>query len=147
MTDKTFDITAEAVDETTVIHVKNAAGELLYADGKERKKPVQIVIYGPGSDAFAAVESRQSSRSVKRMQENDGKFVAAPFEERRVEAAEDLAALTVAFVNFSYPPAGDAQGAKLFAAVYGDQKLGFIAKQVQQTVTDWGKFKTASAAS
>lgn len=146
MTNVAYDITTEAVDETATIHVKNAAGELLYADGKERKKPVQIIIYGPGSDAFAAVESRQSSRTIKRMQDNDGKFTAAPFEERRSEAAEDLAALTVNFVNFAYPPAGDAQGAALFAAVYRDPKLGFITKQVQQAVTDWGKFKIASAA-
>lgn len=146
MTNTAFDITAEAVDETATIHVKNAAGELLYADGKERKKPVQIIIYGPGSDAYAAVEARQTGRTVKRMQDNAGKMTPAPYEERRNEAAEDLAALTVNFVNFAYPPAGDAQGAALFAAVYRDPKLGFITKQVSQAVQDWGKFKTASAA-
>jgi hypothetical protein len=146
MTDQTFDITVEAVDETTTIHVKNAAGELLYAD-KERKLPLQIVLWGPGSDAFGIVESRQSARAVKRMQENDGKVSVAPLEDRRRDTAEDLAALTVRFVNFSYPPAGKAEGSALFAALYADPKLGFIAKQVSQTVSDWGKFKSASPAS
>lgn len=146
MTNAVFDITKEAVDDTATIHVKNAAGELLYADAK-REKPVQIVIYGPGSAAFGVVEARQTGRAVKRMQDNDGKIAVAPFEERRAEAADDLAALTVKFVNFAYPPAGDAEGEKLFAAVYRDPKLGFIAKQVQQTVSDWGKFKGGSPAS
>jgi len=139
MSDTNYDITQEAVDETTTIHVKNAAGELLYAD-KARTKPVQIEIWGPGSDAFGIVESRQSSRAVKRMQENDGKITVAPHEDRVRETAEDLATLTRSFINLAYPPAGNAQGAELFAALYRDKKLGFIAKQVTQAVGDWGKF-------
>lgn len=141
-----LDITTQAVDDTATIHLKNAAGELLYAD-KERKLPVQIVIWGPGSDAYGVVEARQSTRAVKRMQDNDGKITVAPFEDRVRETAEDLAAITVAFKNFSYPPAAKAEGAELFAAVYADQKLGFIAKQVSKFVADWGNFKAASPAS
>jgi len=142
----TFDITSEAVDDTATIHVKNAAGELLYAD-KERTKPLQIVIWGPGSSAFGVVESRQSARAVKRMQDNDGKVTAAPFEDRLRDSAEDLAALTIEFVNFAYPPKPDARGAELFTAVYADQKLGFIAKQVTKFLGDWGNFKSGSPAS
>lgn len=138
-----FDITTQAVDDTAVIHVKNAAGELLYADA-ERTKPVQIIIYGPGSKAFGLVEARQSARAVKRMQDNDGKITVAPFEERQRETAEDLAAITVRFENLSYPPAGKAEGVELFTALYADPKLGFIAKQVSKFVGDWGNFKAAS---
>lgn len=137
-----FDITTQSVDDTAVIHVKNAAGELLYADA-ERSKPVQITIYGPGSKAYGLVESRQSSRAVKRMQDNDGKISVAPFEERLRETAEDLAAITVRFTNFTYPPAEKAEGAELFTAVYADPKIGFIAKQVAKFVADWGNFKAA----
>ncbi len=139
-----FDITTQAVSDTAPIHIKNAAGEPLYADGEAREKPVRIIVYGPGSKAHGAVESRQSSRALKRMQDNDGKFTAATAEERIQETAEDLATLTVGFENFAYPPAGDAQGTPLFEAVYRDQKLGFIAKQVKQTLDDWGKFRPAS---
>lgn len=139
-----LDITTQAVEDTATIHVKNASGELLYADA-ERTKPVRIVIYGPGSKAFGLVEARQSSRAVKRMQENDGKVTVAPFEDRLRETAEDLAALTVRFENLSYPPAGKAEGAELFTAVYADQKIGFIAKQVQKAVTDWSNFTGGSA--
>lgn len=141
-----FDITTQAVTDTAVIHVKNAAGEPLYADA-ERTKPVQIVIYGPGSKAFGTVEARQSSRALKRMADNDGKITAATAEERQKETAEDLAAITVRFENFAYPPAGDAQGSPLFEAVYSDQKLGFIARQVTKYVADWGNFQAGSAVS
>ncbi|MDF0540783.1 hypothetical protein PX699_00375 [Sphingobium sp. H39-3-25] len=136
-----MDITTQAVEETATIHVKNANGELLY-DGE---RPVQIVIFGPGSKAFGIVEARQSSRAVKRMQDNDGKISVAPYQERVNETAEDLAAITVRFDNLEYPPAGDVQGAPLFEAVYRDPKLGFIAKQVAKFVADWGNFKPGSA--
>ncbi len=135
-----FDITKEAVEDTATIHVKNAGGELLFADA-DRTEPVQIVIYGPGSKAYGLVESRQSTRAVKRMQDNDGKITVAPFEDRQREAAEDLAAITVRFENFTYPPADKAEGTELFTAVYADAKLGFIAKQVAKFVADWGNFK------
>lgn len=141
-----LDITTQAVADTATIHVKNAAGEPLYADA-ERTKPVQIVVHSPGSKAYGVVESRQSARIVKRMQENDGKPTAATAEERIRETAEDLAALTVRFENLSYPPAGDAQGVELFEALYRDQRLGFIARQVTKTIGDWANFTQDSAAS
>lgn len=142
-----FDITSEAVADTATIHVKNASGEPLYADGDTREQPVQIVVHSPGSKAYGAVEARQSARAIKRMQDNDGKITPPTAEERIKETAEDLAALTVRFENFAYPPAGNAQGAELFEAVYRDQKLGFIAKQVTKHLSDWGNFKPGSAAS
>jgi hypothetical protein len=141
-----LDITTQAVSDTAVIHIKNAAGEPLYAD-EARTKPAQIVVYGPGSKAYGVVEARQSARAVKRMQDNDGKITVATPEERIRETAEDLAAITVRFENFTYPPAGKAEGAELFAAVYADPKLGFIAKQVTKTLGDWGNFKPASPGS
>jgi hypothetical protein len=141
-----LDITTQGVADTAIIHVKNAAGEPLYADA-ERTKPVQIIIYGPSSRAFGAVEARQSARALKRMQDNDGKLTAATAEERVQETAEDLAALTVSFENLSYPPAGKAVGTELFEAVYRDQKLGFIAKQVTKFLADWANFKPGSVTS
>lgn len=137
-----FNITTQSVSDTATLHVKGADGELLFAD-IARTQPVQIVLYGPGSKAYGLVESRQSSRAVKRMQDNDGKISVAPFEERVRETAEDLAALTVKFENLSYPPAEKAEGADLFTAVYADPKIGFIAKQVAKFVADWGNFKAA----
>lgn len=136
-----LDITAHAVNDTAAIHLKGADGEYLYSDGE----PVRIVVYGPGSKPFAEVEARQSARTVKRMQDNDGKFTQAPLEQRQADLAQDLASVTVVFQNLSYPPAGDALGADLFRAVYADPKLGFIAKQVDKFLRDWGNFKPGSA--
>lgn len=141
MTDM-FDITKEAVVDTATLHLKGLNGELLFADAA-REKPVRVIVFGPGSKAFGLVESQQSARAVKRMQDNDGKISVAPMEERQRETAEDLAALTVEFENFTYPPAKDAKGVELFTAVYSDPKLGFVTKQVAKFVADWGNFKAA----
>ncbi|UAK25866.1 hypothetical protein [Sphingomonas nostoxanthinifaciens] len=136
-----MDITTQAVADTASIHIKGANGAFLY-DGD---KPVRIVVYGPGSKAFSAVEARQSARALKRMQDNDNKISIASPEQRASEEAEDLAAITVRFENLSYPPAGKADGAELFEALYRDPKLGFIPKQVTKFVADWGNFMPGSA--
>lgn len=136
-----MDITTQAVVDTTAIHIKNAAGDYLNdADGK----PCRIVIYGPGSKPYADLEARQTNRAVKRMQENDGKISLPSPDQATQEKAEDLAAITVAFENFDYPPAKGKAGAELFAAFYRDPKLGFIHQQVLKTLKDWGAFAPGS---
>jgi hypothetical protein len=134
-----FDITTQAVADTAAIHLKSASGEPLYADA-ERTKPVQVILHSPGSKAYSAVETAQSARAVKRLKANDGEMTATTAEERIQQTAEDLAALTVRFENLTYPPAGDAQGADLFKALYADPKLGFISKQISKFITDWSNF-------
>lgn len=137
-----MDITTQAVVDTAAIHLKNAAGDHLYdANGN----PCRIVIYGPGSKKYAAVEARQTNRAVKRMQDNDGKIAVASPEQRAAEQAEDLAEITVGFENFEYPPASGKAGAELFEAFYRDQRLGFIHSQVLKAVRDWGNFTAGSA--
>ena len=131
-----------AVAATAALHVKNAEGEPLY-DGDA---PVRITVHGPGSKAYGVVESRQTARAVKRMNENEGKITAATSEERRAEAAEDLASITIGFENFTYGD-GTLQGEALFKAVYADPALGFVTKQVTKFVGDWANFKSASVGS
>jgi ABC-type Fe3+-hydroxamate transport system substrate-binding protein len=135
-----MDASSLKVAATAPIHVKDAAGEPLY----EGDKPVRIIVHGPGSRAYGAVETRQTARALKRMNDNDGKVTAATAEERRQETAEDLASITVAFEHLTH---GDKQGTELFEAVYGDPELGFIAKQVTKALADWGNFKPGSAGS
>lgn len=142
---KLFNIAALAVAASAVIHVKSADGELLYAD-EARTLPMRIHVHSPGSKAYGVVEGRQSTRAVKRMNDNEGKVTVAPTEERRQETAEDLAAITILFENFTYGD-GSLQGAELFEAAYADPGLGFITKQVAKFVGDWGNFKSGSAAS
>jgi len=143
-----LNIASLAVAATTALHLKNPAGELLFADD-ERTLPVRILVHGPGSKAYGVVESRQSARALKRMQDNDGKITAATPEERIAETAEDLAAITAGFENFEYQPDGAADpvtGEDLYRAVYANQGLGFITKQVAKFVGDWGNFSAASKA-
>lgn len=135
-----MDVSTLKVADTASIHVKNAAGEPLY-DGDQ---PVRIVVHGPGSRAYSAVEARQTSRALKRMNDNEGKLTAPTAEERVAETAEDLAAITVAFDNLTY---GDKKGSDLFQAVYADPQLGFITAQVTKFLRDWGNFQTGSSAS
>jgi len=143
---KLFNIASLAVAATAALHVKGPTGEPLYAD-EAGKLPVLIHLHGPGSRAFGAVDSRQSARALKRMQDNDGKITAATQEERVAETAEDLAALTARFENFDYQPEGAAlTGQDMFRAAYADQGIGFITKQVAKFVSDWGNFKAASKA-
>ena len=139
-----LNIATLAVAATAAIHVKSADGEPLLDDGK----PVRIIVNSPGSKAFGTVESRQTARAVKRMNDNEGKLTAATADERRGETAEDLAAITVAFENFDYQPEGATEplaGEDLFRAVYADPSLGFIARQVTKFLADWGNFKPGSA--
>lgn len=132
-----MDVSSLRVADTAAIHLKNAAGDLLY-DGDN---PVKIILYGPGSKPFATIESRQTNRAVKRMADNDGKIAVVPPEQRKTELSEDLAAITVRFEHLTY---GDKQGTDLFEAVYADPALGFIAAQVQKFLGDWGNFKPGS---
>lgn len=134
-----MDVSKLKAAPTATIHVKDINGEPLY-DGE---KPVIIKVHGPGSRLFGAVDARQTARTLKRMNENDGKVTAPTAEERIAELAEDLADITISFDGLS---CGDLTGRELFLAVYGDPELGYIAKQVNRTLGDWGKFKPASAA-
>ena len=139
-----MDITTQAVSDTAAIHLKGADGNHLYSDGNP-EKPVKIIIYGPGSKQFAAIEARQTNRAVKRMQDNDGKVSVAAPEQRAAEQAEDLADITASFENLTYPPAADKHGKELYQALYADPTLGFIPQQIMKAVKDWGNFKPGSA--
>lgn len=138
-----FDIASLAVASTAAIHLKSAEGVLLY---DKDDKPIRVIVHSPGSRAYAAVETRQNARIVKRMNENEGKLTAASSEERIAETAEDLASITVSFENFSYGD-GSLHGEHLYRAVYADPRLGFITKQVTRFLADWSNFKPESGAS
>lgn len=135
-----MDATALKVAATGAIHVKSASGEPLY----EGENPVRIIVHGPGSRAYGTVEARQQARALKRMNENEGKVTAPTAEERRAEVAEDLTTLTVSFEHLTH---GNLTGAALFEEVYADPELGFIARQVERHLRDWGNFTIASAGS
>lgn len=135
-----MDILTQAIADTARLHVKGADGIPLYS-GPD-KKPVVIVLHSPGSEAYAQIETKQTQRFLKRMDDNDGKRTAMTAEERVSQTAEDLAELTVEFENLEYE---GKTGRALHLAVYGNRHLGFIATQVNKYLADWGNFKGAPA--
>jgi len=68
-------------------------------------------------------------------------------EEKLAEQADFLAACTVSFNGFSYPPADGLEGQELFRKAYADPSIGFIAAQVAAHINDWANFTTSSAES
>ncbi len=138
-----YDITKQAVAMSAPLHLKDASGNLMFAqDGK----PLLVHLHGPASPEYARIEERQTQRALKRAQDNDGKPTAPSSDDRRAQIAEDYAAVTIAFENFNYPPAGDVQGTEAFRATYADPTLGFIVNQITKFLGDWGNFKPASPA-
>ena len=134
-----MDILSQAIADTAALHVKGADGLPLYDDGK----PVKIILHSPGSEAYAQIETKQTQRFLKRMDDNDGKRTAMSAEERLAQTAEDLADVTVEFQNLDLE---GKTGRALHLAVYGRRELGFIANQVTKFLADWGNFKGAPAA-
>lgn len=135
-----MDVSALMVSATAPMHVKNAAGTPLLDDGK----PVRIHFYGPSTRQFAELETRQTERSVKRHNDNDGKLTARTAEDRRQEAVDDLVLLTDRFENLSF---GEKQGEELHRAVYSAPELGFILAQGSKFVSEWGNFAGGSPTS
>ncbi len=137
-----FDIATMAVASTGALHLKDASGNLMYdAEGK----PARIHLYGPASPQYSRIEELQTQRALKRAQDNDGKPSAMSAEQRRETTAEDYAAVTASFENFTYSPAGKATGEELYRATYSDPALGFIVNQITRFLADWGNFRPASA--
>ena len=137
-----FDITQTAVEETAVCELNNADDAPLIGD---ENKQCTVTLYGPGSAPYAQAEAKRQNRLLERLRRKGKTEMSA--EEQRGESAEFLAAITISFNNFAYPPAGDATGKDLFRALYMDRKVGFITDQVQKFVGDWGNFTGSSATS
>lgn len=137
-----MDILTLGIADTATLHLKGPDNLPLYS-GPE-KKPVTVTVHSPGSDAFAQIETKQTQRVLKRLDDNDGKRTAMTAEERLSQTAEDLADLTVEFQNLELE---GKTGRALALAVYGNRRLGFIANQVTKFLADWGNFKGASATS
>lgn len=133
------DIRKFAVEETGVIHLRDGADELMYAD-EDQKKPITITVYGPGSKQFAAAQARQNNRTMELIRKK--RNVSRSAADIKADDAEFLASCTKEFGNISYDKL---EGEALFKAVYSDPTLGFITDQVNKYLGDWANFtKSAS---
>lgn len=135
-----MDVSNLMIGEIGAMHVKNAAGTLLY----HGNNPCRILFYGPATHQFAQLEAKQNARAVQRHNDNEGKLVARSPEDRRREAAEDLADITHSIENLSD---GGKTGRELFLSLYGNPKLGFLIEQSNKFIGNWGNFPAASPTS
>lgn len=139
-----MDIRSFAVAQTAVLHLRDANDELMYATGADGQpdidKPMRAHLYGPGSKRFAAAQTRKNNKLIDKMKAK-GK-TRATAEEEAAENAEFLAAVTHSLENVDYD---QLTGEALFAAVYADRSLGFIAEQVAKYLGDWANFSKGSA--
>jgi hypothetical protein len=133
-----------AVSATAFLHLKGPDGQHLYEDAK----PVGIDLYGPGSAEASVIETAQSQRALKRMQDNDNKVVLPPIEVQREETTADLVAYTAGVRNIEIdgPDGEPLIGNALSTALYSNPALGWIKTQVIKFVADWGNFKSGSTA-
>ena len=129
-----MDIRKFAVEETATIHLRDGSDELMYAD-EAKKKPIQVVVYGPGSKTFAKAQTANNNRLMDRLKRK-GKTEKSAAEQAE-ETAGFLAACTKSSENLEYDKL---EGEALYKAVYADTSLGFIADQVNKHMGDWSNF-------
>jgi hypothetical protein len=127
-----MDIKSLAVSPSTVVHLKHpASGEPLY-DGGDRKKPVTVSIYGPGSAEFRAVQSQVTNENLARRRKG---VTAESMERSRVEV---LARCTFGFGHFEYE--GKGYSVENARALYSDPSMVWVREQVEEATGDLGNF-------
>lgn len=139
-----MDIRKFAVEPTARLHLRDAADELMYADGVDGKpdpaRPIAVNIYGPGSRQYAKAQAAQQNRMLDKLKRKGKTEQSA--DQLTAEKAEFLADVTAGFENLEYDAlTGDA----LARAVYADTSIGFIADQVAKWMGDWSNFTKGSA--
>jgi len=128
-----FEITNIAAKDTFTLELLDGNEEPLRdADGK----PLSVTVYGPGSKAYQRVSAARQQRVIDSMVKRGKVKMSA--EEQQRETAAFLAACTVSFNGWAYK--GDATA---FEADYLDPTIGFIRRQVEKAIENWGNFTKA----
>lgn len=137
-----FDITKLAATETSIVELVGGDDAPLYDD---KGKRLTITVYGPGTKIYQRAQQRQQNQLMDKIKKR-GKMDQTA-EEKLAEQADFLAACTVSFNGFAYPPADGLEGEALFRKAYADPSIGFIAAQVAAHINDWANFTKSSAES
>jgi len=137
-----FDITKLAATETSIVELVGGDDAPLYDD---KGKRLTITVYGPGTKIYQRAQQRQQNQLMDKIKKR-GKMDQTA-EEKLAEQADFLAACTVSFNGFAYPPADGLEGQELFRKAYADPSIGFIAAQVAAHINDWANFTKSSAKS
>lgn len=139
-----FDITQFDSADTSFMHLKSPVDEEpLFLKVGDEKQPVGITFHSPGSEAYEAAVSRRTNRSLHRSKRK----IDITSDLLRSDTVRFLTDCTISFDNLGYPPAVDAKGEDLFAALYADRKYGWVIEQANTHLGDWASFTKGSAKS
>lgn len=120
-----------------VLHLKDPAGALMYADGSDgnpdESKPIRVHVYGPGSKEFARAKLRESQRVFDRMQRAGKSKVSA--EDMLADRVDFLVAITKEIENADDDPRD----------LYTDPETSHIRDQVSEYVSETANFPKAPA--
>jgi hypothetical protein len=145
-----FDLSTLAASDTSVLHLKDADDNLLYADGpaggdgKPTQLPVTVTVYGPGSKEHARASTAQSNKQLKRLRKKGDVVLVA--DDVAEDGADFLTAITASFENLAYK-GEPVTTREQIRAVYLDRQIGFIGDQINEHVKSWSNFTKGSASS
>lgn len=128
-----FNLSALSTKDQCVVHLRHPVTDELLYDGEDKKKPVQIIVNGPGSSAYRNAITAMQNRQLRRGK----KQVSA--EVLREEGVELLVACSVAAENLAYN--GEAITDKeTWTSLYSDPSLGWVRDQVDAAIGDVSNF-------
>lgn len=120
------------------LHLKNAEGELMYfKDSEGNDKPVQIFVYGPGSDPYRQAQSRAQRRVMALAKKGRRALEERTEEERAKDNADLLADITHSVLGI------DLEGRSVRDAMYElylNPRAGWLKEQVNEFAADWANF-------
>lgn len=129
----TFDVSAFELEDTGTLTLKNARGDDdLIVDGQ----PVTVEIYSPGSpQGVKALHKSGRSAQLRVFRSMRGEFDPRDAENADREAVEKLVAFTKGF-SANWPVSA--------AATYGNPRLVYINRQVEEFIAKLGNFSKGS---
>ena len=130
--DKSFDVSAYELEDTATLTVQNIARD---DDMQYDGKPVQVVIYSPGSKQGVRALHKSSQLAQLRMQALfRGKADKKGAEQADAERADKLTMITQGFINFPADP----------RTIYSNPKMIDFADQVESFFSDKSNFSKVS---
>jgi hypothetical protein len=140
-----FDVSTVQVSDTTEItinHPSNGEPFMVDVDGEASKKPMIVVVHGPGSKVFKAAQA--VSQKAYNATFTRGKSRETS-EQTAARSAAFLSACTLEFKHFNYK--GKPNDRETFRELYLDEKAGWITEQVNEQMGDWANFTQAAPTS
>lgn len=137
-----FKISELGAQDVAPLHLKSEAGEPMYfkdADGKEM--PVQIFVFGPGSDIYRQAQLRAQRRTLAIAKKGRRALEERTPDERAKDVADLLADITHSVQGL------DLEGKPLREAMcelYANPRCGWVASQVNEFGADWANFSRSA---